>query len=281
MSTPSTPARSGRVAFLGPLGTFSHQATVRHFGDAVTLVESPSIPQVFDAVTRGQADWGMVPLENSIEGGVSFTLDTLLETSLRLCGEAIEPIEQCLLSNAAERSRIERVYSIPPVFAQCRRWLMQNLPAAAQLASPSTAHAAHQVKDDAHAAAIGSTLAAELARVQVLARGIQDSKQNATRFVVLGTREPEPTGRDKTSLVFTTKDERGALVRALSIFDHEGINLSRIESRPRSGQEAWQYVFFTDLEGHRQDPPVQRALEALSQASDMVKIFGSYPRASR
>lgn len=280
MSNPRAPARE-RVAFLGPLGTFSHQAAVRHFGDEVALVESPSIPAVFDAVTREQADWGIVPLENSIEGGVSFTLDTLLETSLLLCGEAIEPIEQCLLSNAGDRARIERVYSIPPVFAQCRRWLVQNLPRATQLASPSTAHAAHQVKDDAGAAAIGSTLAGELAGVKLVERGIQDSKQNATRFVVLGTREPTPSGRDKTSLVFTTKDERGALVRALSIFDREGINLSRIESRPRSGEEAWQYVFFTDLEGHRKDAPVQRALEQLAQASDMVKIFGSYPRAPR
>jgi chorismate mutase / prephenate dehydratase len=281
MSTLSTPSRSERVAFLGPLGTFSHQAAVRHFGDGIALVESPSIPGVFDAVTREQADWGIVPLENSIEGGVSFTLDTLLETSLLLCGEAIEPIEQCLLSNAADQQQIERVYSIPPVFAQCRRWLMQNLPGATQLSSPSTAQAAHEVKDDPRAAAIASRVAGELAGVRLVARGIQDRKQNATRFVVLGTREPEPTGHDKTSLVFTTKDERGALVRALSIFDQESINLSRIESRPRSGEEAWQYVFFTDLEGHRKDPSVQRALTKLATVSDMVKVFGSYPKAPR
>jgi chorismate mutase / prephenate dehydratase len=281
MSPLPNPSTAPRIAFLGPLGAFSHQAAVHHFGADVALVESLSIPGVFDAVTRDQADWGIVPLENSIEGGVSFTLDTLLDTSLSLCGEAIENIEQCLLSNAPDRQQIERVYSHPQGLAQCRKWLTQNLPQAALMSSPSTAQAAYQVKDDPKAAAIASKLAGELAGVRLVAQGIQDRKVNATRFVVLGTREPEPTGRDKTSLVFSTKDERGALVRALSIFDQEGINLSRIESRPRSGEDAWQYVFFTDIEGHRRDANVQRALNQLARASDMVKIFGSYPKAAR
>jgi chorismate mutase / prephenate dehydratase len=269
-----------RIAFLGPLGTFTHQAALSHFGKDVELIDSPSIPAVFELVAREHADWGVVPIENSIEGGVSFTLDALLDTELSLCGEVIEDIEQCLLSEAANFADIERVYSHPQGLAQCRHWITKNLPQAAQLSLLSTAQAAHQVKGDARAAAIASRLAAELARVPVKASAIQDRRSNATRFAVLGRREPEPTGRDKTSIVFTTKDERGALCRALSIFDAESINLCRIESRPRSGDNAWQYVFFTDLEGHQQDPAVQRALTRLGKASDMVKVFGSYPRAT-
>src|SRR5688572_17003715 len=216
-----------RIAFLGPLGTFTHQAALSHFGKAVELVDSASIPAVFELVARERADWGVVPIENSIEGGVSFTLDALLDTELRLCGEVIEDIEQCLLSEASSFTQIERVYSHPQGLAQCRHWLAKHVPQAAQLSLLSTAQAAYQVKGDAGAAAIASRLAGELAGVPLMARAIQDRRSNATRFAVLGRgeperREPEPTGRDKTSIVFTTKDERGALCRALSIFDAEG-----------------------------------------------------------
>lgn len=275
----TTGSAAPRVAYLGPAGAFTHQAALSFFGAGAAQVDCASIPSVFDAVGREQADFGVVPIENSIEGGVSFTLDTLLDTSLLLCGEVIENIEQCLLSDAPEPYRVRRVYSHPQGLAQCRRWLNQHLPDAALVSTLSTSLAAHQVKGDPEAAAIASELAGALAGVKLVARGIQDRKSNATRFVVLGRQEPAPSGRDKTSLVFTTKDERGALCRALSIFDREGINLSRIESRPRESEEAWQYVFFTDLEGHRRDAPVQRALAELQRVSDMVKVFGSYPRA--
>lgn len=244
------------------------------------LIAAASIPAVFDAVSRGEADFGVVPIENSIEGGVTFTQDTLLETPLGLCGEVMVDVEQCLLSDAPDRSRIERVYSHPQGLAQCRKWLVTHLPNATTIPTASTAHAAHLVKDDGTAAAVASRLAAKLAGVKVMESAIQDRKPNVTRFIVLGppSKLPEPSGDDKTSLVFSTLHERGALVRALQIFDRGGINLCRIESRPRSG-ETWQYVFFVDLEGHIGERPVRDALSALKTESDMVKVFGSYPRA--
>lgn len=275
-----------RVAFLGPLGTFSYEAALAHFGSDFEPVAAPSIPAVFENVARGDADRGVVPIENSIEGGVNFTQDTLIETQLSLCGEIMVDVEQCLLSNAAERSRIERVYSHPQGLAQCRKWLARNMPNATLVPTASTVQAAHLVAGDATAAAIASRLAARLAGVAVVEGAIQDQASNVTRFVVLGSAEERtlPSGNDKTSLVFSTRDERGALVRALTIFDRAGINLCRIESRPRSG-EAWQYVFFVDLEGHLDDGNVREALRALGGhgaldgQSDMVKVFGSYPRA--
>lgn len=244
------------------------------------LLAAASIPAVFDAVARGEADFGIVPIENSIEGGVTFTQDKLLETSLGLCGEVMVDVEQCLLSDAPDRSCIERVYSHPQGLAQCRNWLVTHLPSATLVPTASTAQAAHLVKDDGKAGAVASRLAAKLAGVAVMEPAIQDRKPNVTRFIVLGppSELPVPTGDDKTSVAFSTLHERGALVRALQIFDRAAINLCRIESRPRSG-ETWQYVFFVDLEGHLSDRGVNDALSALKTESDMVKVFGSYPRA--
>lgn len=283
-TSPNSPGSSAlpeqrRVAFLGPLGTFSYEAALAHFGAAAELVPSPSIPAVFDMVQRNDADVGVVPIENSIEGGVTFTQDTLLDTPLSLVGEIMVDVEQCLLSNA-DRSQIERVYSHPQGLAQCRQWLARHLPNATQIPTASTVQAAHLVAADRTAGAIASRLAARLAGVAVVEGAIQDRKLNVTRFVVLGAPNASTarTGYDKTSLVFSTPDERGALVRALTIFDRADINLCRIESRPRGG-ETWQYVFFVDLEGHGQDDNVRDALRALEGHSDMVKVLGSYPRA--
>ena len=275
-TSPSNP----RVAFLGPIGTFSYEAALAHFGADIAFVPAASIPGAFEAVVKHEADFGVVPIENSIEGGVTFTQDSLLETPLSLCGEVMVDVEQCLLSNAPDPSRIERVYSHPQGLAQCRNWLVKNLPNATLVPTSSTVQAAHQVHADMTAAAIASRLAARLARVSVVEFAIQDHKPNVTRFLVLGgpAQVTQPTGNDKTSLAFSTRDERGALVRALTIFDRAGINLCRIESRPRSG-EAWQYVFFVDLEGHGSDDNVRGALRALESHSDMVKVFGSYARA--
>jgi chorismate mutase/prephenate dehydratase len=282
-TSPNSPQPGGlRVAFLGPLGTFSYEAALAHFGGAAQLVPAPSIPAAFEAVSRGEAEQAVVPIENSIEGGVNFTQDTLLDTSLSLCGEIMIDVEQCLLGSAVDRSTIERVYSHPQGLAQCRKWLTRHLPNAALVPTASTVQAAHLVAGDVTAAAIASRLAARLAGIAVLEAAIQDEAANITRFVVLGSaaQRTQRTGYDKTSLVFTTRHERGALVRALTIFDRAGINLCRIESRPRSG-EAWQYVFFVDLEGHLEDDNVREAVSALESHSDMVKVFGSYPRAPR
>jgi chorismate mutase / prephenate dehydratase len=271
---------STRVAFLGPLGTFSYEAAQAHFGGGVGFVAAASIPAVFETVAKGDAEFGVVPIENSIEGGVTFTQDTLLETTLSLCGEVMVDVEQCLLSNAPDLTHIERVYSHPQGLAQCRKWLGAHLPSATLVPTASTVQAAHLVQSDLTAGAVASRLAASLAGVTVVEAAIQDRKPNVTRFLVLGEQSAttQPTDRDKTSIVFSTRDERGALVRALTIFDRAGINLCRIESRPRSG-EAWQYVFFVDLEGHVADDNVRQALSSLESHSDMVKVLGSYPRA--
>lgn len=268
-----------RVVYLGPVGAFSHEAAREYFSDQAELIAVASIPAVFEAVARGEGEWGVVPIENSIEGGVTFTQDTLLETSLNLCGEVMVDIEQCLLTNAPDALRLERVYSHPQGLAQCRKWLAAHLPHAAQVPTGSTVGAAHLVKDDLSAGAIASRAAGALAGVRVAHAAIQDRKPNVTRFVVLGTSSPAATGNDKTSVVFSTPHERGALVRALQIFDRASINLCRIESRPRGG-ESWQYVFFVDLEGHRNEDNVRRALVTLDANSDMVRVLGSYPRAT-
>jgi chorismate mutase / prephenate dehydratase len=267
------------VAFLGPTGTFSHMAARSAFGMAARYVEASTIPGVFDAVSRSAATFGIVPIENSTEGGVTFTLDSLIDTDLRIRNEVVLDVALCLVGRHDDLNRIERVYSHPQALAQCRTWLGKNLPRAQLVVSPSTSAAARETLTDETAAAVTSRLAAELNGLAVIRDNIQDRAQNATRFVVLAESDAPPTGNDRTTVVFSTPDERGALRRVLDIFDEENINLTRIESRPRPGK-LWQYVFFTDLEGHRLDPHVARALERLDAQCEMVKVLGSYPRAT-
>ncbi len=268
------------VAYLGPPGTFTHMAALRSFGLAARYLEASTIAAVFDAVERKSVSYGIVPIENSTEGGVTFTLDCLLDGDVRIRGEVVLDVNQCLVGRHQDIGRIQRVYSHPQALAQCRGWLAQNLPSAQLVVSPSTSAAAREASGDEAAAAVASRLAAELSGLEVIREGIQDHPQNATRFVLLAPEDAPPSGNDKTSVVFSTPHERGALKRALDIFDQEGINLSRIESRPGRGR-MWEYVFFTDLEGHRQDEPVARALGKLAQHCGMVKVLGSYPRAAR
>jgi chorismate mutase/prephenate dehydratase len=266
------------VAYLGPVGTFSHMAARKAFGLSARYVDAATIPGVFDAVAREEAQYGIVPIENSTEGGVSFTLDSLLESNVMIRNELVLDVALCLLGSHAELGRIERVYSHPQPLAQCRKWLINNLPHAQLVMSLSTTAAAREASGDPAAAAIASRLAAELNDLTLIRENIQDQPQNATRFIIIGATDAPPTGRDKTSLLFSTPDERGALRRALDIFDEEGINLTRIQSRP-SGQKIWEYVFFTDVEGHRTDAVVARALSRLNEQCRTVKVLGSYPAA--
>lgn len=265
------------VAYLGPPGTFTHLAARSNFGTAARYVEGSTIPAVFDAVSRGAVSYGVVPIENSTEGGVTFTLDSLLDTDVKIRSEIVLDVAQCLIGREDDLGRIERVYSHPQALAQCREWLAKHLPHAQLVVSPSTSMAAREAASDPASAAVASRLAAELNGLLVIRESIQDRAQNATRFVVLAREEAPPTGHDRTSIVFSTPDQRGALRRVLEIFDEEGINLSRIESRPRRG-ELWQYAFFTDLEGHHSDETVRRALARLEKQCTMVKVLGSYPR---
>ena len=265
------------VAYLGPPGTFTQMAARELFGVGATYVENSTIAAVFDAVVRQSALLGVVPIENSTEGGVSFTLDCLLEYDVEIQRELVLDVAYCLIAKHEDVASIEHVYSHPQGLAQCRNWLARHLPQAQLVMSPSTSAAARQAASEDRAAAVASRLAAELNGLRVLRDGIQDRVQNATRFIVIGQSDAPPSGNDKTSVVFSTAHKKGALRAVLEIFDEEELNLTRIESRPY-GSRLWEYAFFTDLEGHRSDPPVARALERLRSACGQVRVLGSYPR---
>jgi chorismate mutase/prephenate dehydratase len=267
--------------FLGPEGTFAHaaaQSVAAREHSAEKLHAVSTIVGVFEEVAQDVESRGIVPIENSTEGSVNFTLDALLDFDrLNIVGEEIIAVEQCLLGSG-NIADVEVVHSHPHALAQCKHWLRQYLPHARLISTSSTAAAALAVRDTPHHAAIGSELAASIATLAVLARGIQDRKRNATRFIVLGHQTAPASGNDKTSLVFTTRHERGALHRVLAIFDAHGINLSKIESRPMP-DSLWQYVFFVDLEGHQSAPNVASALQILRDNQQVLRIFGSYPAA--
>jgi chorismate mutase / prephenate dehydratase len=266
------------VAYMGPSGTFSHIAAHSVFGLAARYVETPTIGAVLEAVARGSVTYGVAPIENSTEGGVTATLDAFLELDVMIQREFVIEVTQCLLSKSLDLAEIRRVYSHPQPLAQCRSWLTRHLPQAELVASPSTAVAAREAATEPHSAAIGSRLSAELYGLEIIQESIQDRAENATRFVVVSKTDAERTGRDKTSVAFSAAHVRGALRRALEIFDDEGLNLTRIESRPALGRR-WEYVFFTDFEGHRTDANVAKAIDRLRHACSTVRVLGSYPRA--
>ncbi len=263
------------VAFLGPEATFSHQAARQHFGESVVFQPENSIGEVFEAVERGRAHYGVAPVENSIEGAVNSTLDRFLESPLRICAQILLQVDLHLLARGG-LADIRRVASHPQPFGQCRRWLAAHLPAAECLEVPSTTRAAALAAEDPSTAAIASAMAADVFGLTVLAPAIQDNPTNVTRFFVVGTAATRPSGRDRTSVVFGVNDRPGALVAALEPFQRAGISLTRIESRP-SKRKAWEYVFFADLDGHAEDPAVKEALGALAGHCPLFKILGSYP----
>src|SRR5215216_2929455 len=266
-----------RVAYMGPPRSFSHAAALQLFGDRADFIQTRTIQDAIEAAVSGEAELAIVPIENSTEGGVNATLDALFDSSVTISAELVLDIELCLLAQGSDLSQIRRVASHPQPLGQCKQWLRANLPRAEVVVAPSTTSAAQDAVNDPHTAAVGSRLAAELGLLVVRER-IEDHEGNATRFVVVGKQLTSPSGNDKTTIVFSTPHERGALRSVLEVFDEEGLNLTRIESRPLRGQ-LWQYAFFTDLEGHRDDPSVSRALERLRQNGAMVRVLGSYPRA--
>lgn len=268
-----------RVAYLGPEGTFSHQAVKRQFGQSARATPMGTIPSVFEEVERGNADFGVVPVENTTEGIVHHTLDSFMESDLKVSAEIALEVNMCLLARAGtDVSQIERVYSIPIALGQCRRWLSTNLPRATLVETRSTADAARQALDDARGAAVASELAAKLYDVHVLRRKIEDLSHNMTRFLVVGRQQAEPTGRDKTSVLLVTKDEPGILFRTLGAFAQRGLNMTKIESRP-SRRAPWEYVFFVDIDGHERDANVAGALADVRAKCESVKVLGSYPKA--
>lgn len=268
-----------KVAYLGPEGTFSHMAVKRQFGLSARAIPIKTIAAVFEEVDRGGADLGVVPVENSTEGMINHTLDSFVDSDLKISAEIMLKISLCLLARSeVELERVERVYSIPVAMAQCRRWLATNLPRATVVESPSTAEAARSAHGDAHGVAVASEMAAKLYDLQVLKRNIEDLTQNVTRFLVLGRQQAEPTGHDKTSVLLTTRDQPGILYRVLGGFAERGLNMTKIESRP-SRRRPWEYVFFVDVDGHERDPEVAGALEAVRGQCESLKVLGSYPKA--
>lgn len=266
------------VAYLGPQGTFTEAAALKRFGSAVHGEPCATIDDVFRTVEGGAAQYGVVPVENSTEGAVGRTLDLLLNSNLKICGEVMLQVHQCLLSNENDLSVIRRVYSHPQSFGQCQGWLNTHLPHAERVTASSNADAARLAASESFAASVGGVQAAEHFKLKVLAQNIEDDSRNTTRFLVVGKQDVAPSGCDKTSLVLSAANRPGAVHDLLTPLAKHGVSMTKLESRPaRSG--LWEYVFYMDIDGHQQDARVAAALEELKQAAAFVKVLGSYPAA--
>lgn len=267
-----------KVAFLGPQATYTHVAAMRQFGLSARLVPLKSISSIFDEVSRGRASYGVVPVENSNEGVVSHTLDMFMSSELKVIAEILLPVSHDLLNLSGEVGDIRKVISHPQAIGQCRTWLEENLPDIPLVDASSTANAAQQAAEDASVAAIASESAASLYGLRVVKNKIEDNPNNFTRFLVIGSEMQSPSGNDKTSIMFSVKDQAGVLYHMLEPFSKRDINLAKIESRPMKGK-AWEYIFFLDMEGHVEEQKIAAALEELKAHCQFLKVLGSYPKA--
>jgi len=266
-----------KIAYLGPRATFTHMAGMQQFGLAAQYVPVESIKDVFSEVERGRADYGIVPVENSTEGVVNYTLDMFIDSDLRISAEIMLEVSQNLMNRTGRIEDIKKIYTHPQVPGQCRQWLEKNIAGVPVMDAPSTARAAEMAKDDPEAGAIASEMAAVLYGLQVVAKKIEDNPNNFTRFLVISKKSPGRTGRDKTSIMFSIKDKVGALHAMLTPFADAGINLNRLDARP-SGRRVWDYVFFLDMEGHVEEEKVAKAVENLKKDCLFLKVLGSYPK---
>ncbi len=264
------------IAYFGPEATYTHMAAIEKFGTQTKYIPVRTINDCFTEVTKGRADYGVVPVENSTEGVVSHTLDMFIDSDLAICAEILLEVSHYLLSNTSLR-RINKIYSNWQAFAQCRNWIENNLPGVKLIEVTSTSEGARRAKREKGAAAIASKLAASIYKLDIVSERIEDMVGNVTRFLVIGNTLAKSTGRDKTSLMFSVKDRPGALYRMLKPFAMNKINLTKIESRP-SRKKAWDYIFFVDLEGHITEPRVNKALKELEKECRYLKVLGSYPR---
>ncbi|MFA7665334.1 MAG: prephenate dehydratase [Burkholderiaceae bacterium] len=269
-----------RVAFLGPAGTFSEQALLKHFGAGVDPLACPSIDEVFRATESGAVDFGVVPVENSTEGAVNRTLDRLLDTGLRISGEVLVPVRQNLMSLSGSLTGVARIVSHPQSLAQCNAWLDQHCPGIERVPVASNAEAARLASLDAATAAVAGENAAVRYELSLVARDIQDEPNNRTRFAVIGRYECAPTGADQTSLILSVPDRAGAVHALIEPLARHGVSMKRFESRPARRGE-WEYYFYIDVLGHQTDPAVAAALEELRHNAAFYKVVGSYPRASQ
>ncbi len=267
-----------RIGFLGPDGSFSHAAAVRKFGSSVEYVPLADIPAVFEEVVRGHCDYGMVPVENSIHGGVVDTLDAFLSSSGKICAEVNITIHHNLLANQPWE-QIKRIYSKPEVFTQCRKWLAATVKGRDVQPVASSSKAAELASIEEGTAAIGSSLAGELYHLHTLFENIEDNPDNITRFFVIGREPARKTGDDKTAIMFTTAHKPGALAEVLDVFKENGVNLTDIEKRP-SQKVNWEYYFFIDAQGHAEDATMQTSIEQARKHCLQLTVLGSYPRAA-
>ncbi|MFQ5451666.1 MAG: prephenate dehydratase [Nitrospinaceae bacterium] len=265
-----------KIAYLGPETTFSHQAALKQFGHSAVLFPSCNIETIFSEVEQGNCDYGIVPVENSIEGVINLTLDRFVDSPLLICDELKLEISLSLLSLAKDANKVKMVYSHPQPLAQCRNWLNRHLPGVEQVPASSTASAAQLARKNRHSAAIAGRLAADVYHLNILASNIQDCPENFTRFLVIGREKARKSKRNKTSIMFSIRDEAGSLLKTLELFARNKINLTKIQSRPLRNR-TWEYLFYLDFEGHVEDPKVHRVIETLSKQCMFLKILGSYP----
>ncbi len=277
MSGSFTLERAPRVAFLGPAGSFSHLAATRKFGSSVEFEPLKQISAVFEEIERGHVDLGIVPIENTLGGGVVDTLDAFADRSVQICAEVFLSVQHHLLGDCP-LEQVARVYSKPEVFSQCQRWLTETGLAAKTIAVASTSKAAEMARDEPGSAALGSELAGELYGLRKICDRVEDDPGNMTRFLVLGRERARPTGADKTALLFVAADRPGSLVEVLDVFRQAGVNMTFIESRP-SRQKKFEYRFFVDIEGHAETAGVAEVIEAARQHCQMLRVLGSFPRA--
>jgi len=265
------------VAYLGPEGTYTQAAALKHFGHSVQFKPLSAIDEIFREVEAGGADFGVVPVENSTEGAINHTLDMFIRSPLKICGDVELRIHHQLLGRGDSLAGVTSVRAHQQALAQCREWLDTNLPGVERVAVSSNAEAARQAARDAQIAAIASDAAAETYGLNILAANIEDDPSNTTRFLVVGDQEVGPSGNDKTSLMVTVRNEAGALYSLLEPVSRHGVSMTRIESRP-SRMSKWDYVFFVDVDGHREDENVAAALAELASRASMLKVLGSYPK---
>lgn len=267
-----------KVAYFGPEATFTHLAAVKNFGKYTNYIPVKTITDVFQEVEKERADYGVVPIENSTEGAVYHTLDMFMEYDIKIYSELNLPVQLCLLTHAKKLSDIKKIYSHPQPLGQCRNWLETNLPKAGIVGAASTSEAAAKASKEKTSAAIASSLAAEIYDLNILARNIEDMKENVTRFLIIGKEYAKKSGDDKTSIMFSVKDRVGALHDMLVPFKKYKINMTKIESRPNK-KKAWEYIFFVDFLGHVEDTVVKKALSELKKDCVIFKVLGSYPQA--
>jgi chorismate mutase/prephenate dehydratase len=267
-----------KIGYLGPAGSFSHLAAMKQFGKCVDYESFESITNVFHGMESNRVSLALIPVENSTGGGIHESLDCFLQTSARVCAEVLVPIHHHLLSRCSDESQIKCLYSRPEVFEQCRKWLSEHLRSAERIATTSSARAAEIVSKEEGAASISAEIASDLYDVPILQQNIEDNPNNVTRFFVIGHQSSQPTGDDKTSVLFTTAHQPGALAAVINTFRDNSVNLTHIDKRP-SQRTNWEYYFFVDCVGHSDEPNVTAALEASRPHCLQLTVLGSFPRA--